>query len=192
MKKLYYSIRGWFLYELKYYPRSFIDGIKNLWKWFPVIWKDRNWDGNFIYEVIRFKLNNQAEYIGGKNRHTSAKRDAELMKLTSRLIERCQNEYYDSEYMDYHDSNYIWIETKDYPGSKELDIEVVSEDFDEYFKKYPLQYKRIKSGEINRFDRPFKEKTKQIIAMELAYENQNRCRKLVFKIMERHIDGWWD
>jgi predicted YcjX-like family ATPase len=121
-----------------------------------------------------------------------AKRDAELMKLTSRLIERCQNEYYDSEYMDYHDSNYTWIEYKDYPGSKKLNIEVVSEDFDKYFKKYPLQYKRIKSGEINRFDRPFKEKTKQINAMELAYENQIRCRKLVFKIMERHIDGWLD
>ncbi len=48
------------------------------------------------------------------------------------------------------------------------------------------------SGEVSRFRRPIEEKDKQLIAMEIAHENQYRCRKLLFKIMERYIEGWWD
>ena len=58
--------------------------------------------------------------------------------------------------------------------------------------KYPIQYKRVLSGEINRVDRGGEEKDKQLIAMEIDHENQDRCRKLLFKIMERHIEGWLD
>jgi hypothetical protein len=144
-------------------------------------------------------LNNQAEYIGGKNRHTRAKRDAELMRLTSRLIQRCQDDHYDMEYMDYHESNLLWLDVTDkddipekYKNSKRLEIEEISENFDEYFKKYPRQYKRVMSGEVNRFSYPIEEKDKKLIAMEIAHENQDRCRKLVFKIMSNRVEGWWD
>jgi hypothetical protein len=30
------------------------------------------------------------------------------------------------------------------------------------------------------------------IAMEIAVNNQERSRKLLFKIMEENIEGWWD
>ncbi len=193
------KIRLWWDFDARYYHKDFIQGVKNLWKWFPVIWKDRDWDSHFIYEIIRVKLNNQADYIGGKNRHTRAKRDAELMKLCSRLIQRCQDDHYDMEYMDYHESNYNFVDITDeddipekYRKGKKLDIELVSENFDDYFKKYPRQYKRVMSGEVSRFRRPIEEKDKQVIAMEIAHENQDRCRKLLFKIMERRIEGWWD
>jgi hypothetical protein len=193
------KIRLWWKFEGRYYHKDFIEGVKNLWKWFPVIWKDRDWDTFFIYEIIRVKLNNQANYIGYHDRHTRAKRDSELMKLSARLIERCQNEFYDLEYMDYHKSDYNWLDVTDkdnipekYKGSKRLEIELVSENFDDYFKKYPIQYKKVLSGEVNRFISELGEKDKKIIAMEIAHENQDRCRKLLFKIMEKHIEGWWD
>lgn len=193
------KIRLWWDFDARYYHKDIIQGVKNLWKWFPVIWRDRDWDTNFIYEIIKVKLNNQADYIGGKNRHTRAKRDAELMKLCSRLIQRCQDDHYDMEYMDYHESNYNFVDITDeddipekYRKGKKLDVELVSENFDDYFKKYPRQYKRVMSGEVSRFRRPIEEKDKQVIAMEIAHENQDRCRKLLFKIMERRIEGWWD
>jgi len=94
--------------------------------------------------------------------------------------------------MDYHESNYNWLDVEDKPDLKKLDVELVSENFDDYFKKYPRQYKRVMLGELNRYNRPVEEKDKQVIAMEIAHENQDRCHKLLFKIMERHIDSWWD
>lgn len=186
------KIRLWWKFEGRYYHKDFIEGVKNLWKWFPVIWKDRDWDTFFIYEIIRIKLNNQANYIGYHDRHTRAKRDSELMKLSARLIERCQNEFYDLEYMDYHDTKYDFVPTDETEQWYKMEDKLVSENFDDYFKKYPIQYKKVLSGEVNRFIGEPGEKDKKIIAMEIAHENQDRCRKLLFKIMERHIEGWWD
>jgi hypothetical protein len=189
---IFEKIRLWWKFDGRYYHKDFIEGVKNLWKWFPTIWRDRDWDHGFIYEVIKVKLKHQADYIGSHDRHTRAKRDSELMLLCARLIQRCQDEHYDMEYMDYHESNYNWVDVEDKPDLKKLEIEQLSENFDEYFKKYPLQYKRVMSGEVSRFSRPIEEKTKDIIAMEIAHENQDRCRKLLFKIMEQRIEGWWD
>jgi hypothetical protein len=157
---IFEKISLWWKFDGRYYHKNFIEGVKNLWKWFPVIWKDRDWDTNFIYELIRVKLNNQADYIGFHNRHTSAKRDAELMRLTSRLIKLCQDDYYDMEFMDYHESKFNWLDVEDKPDLKRLEIEEINENFDEYFKKYPRQYKRVMSGEVSRFSRPIEDKDK--------------------------------
>jgi len=32
------------------------NGIKNLITWFPIIWKDRNWDYEFFFDLLKFKL----------------------------------------------------------------------------------------------------------------------------------------
>ena len=30
--------------------------VKNLWLWFPIIWRDEDWDVGRLYDIIRFKL----------------------------------------------------------------------------------------------------------------------------------------
>jgi len=182
----------WWKFSGRYYHSDFIQGVKNLWKWFPTIWRDRDWDHGFIYEIIKVKLKNQSDYIGSRNTFISSKRNSELMKLTTRLIQRCQDDFYELELMDYHEIKLKFVPTDETEKWFRMEDTIVSERFDEYFKKYPLQYKRVLSGEINRFDRDGEEKEKNLIGMEKAHENQERCRKLLFKIMERHIDGWWD
>jgi hypothetical protein len=182
----------WWKFSGRYYHSDFIQGVKNLWKWFPTIWRDRDWDHGFIYEIIKVKLKNQSDYIGSRNTFISTKRNSELMKLTTRLIQRCQDDFYELELMDYQEIKLKFVPTDETEKWFRMEDTIVSERFDEYFKKYPLQYKRVLSGEINRFDRDGEEKEKNLIGMEIAHENQERCRKLLFKIMERHIDGWWD
>ena len=39
-----------------YKIKSFIISIKNLIKWFPIIWKDRDWDDHYIWEIMKNKL----------------------------------------------------------------------------------------------------------------------------------------
>ena len=63
--------------------------------------------------------------------------------------------------------------------------------FDDYFKKYPLVYKRVMNGE-GVIDRVGREEDKQLIAMNIGYINHDRARKMLFKIMEENIEGWWD
>lgn len=182
----------WWLEDVSYYPKHFREGIQNLWKWFPVIWKDRDWDSMFIYEILKFKITKQAKYIGSRDIHVSAKRDAEIMMLTTNLIQKCKDEHYGNEYSNYHKSNYNWLDIEGRPNYKKMDIELVTDNFDEYFKKYPRQYKRVMNGEINRYRSVDGQKDKKTIAMEISYENQNRCRILLFKVMSEHIGRWWN
>lgn len=162
--------------------KQFFKRIKNLVRWFPIIWKDQDWDDYYIFEILKFKLKNQAEYIGYHDRHMSAKRDAEIMMLCVRLIEKVQDEYYAGEYHDYYKSEIKFIDSISHPGSYEMEEEYISENFDEYFKKYPLIYRMV----------PDLNASKDRIAFEISRINEERAHKLLFKILEQNIRRWWD
>lgn len=183
--KLLEKIRLWWKFEGQYYHKDFAYGVKNLIKWFPVIWKDRDWDDHFIWRIMIQKLKNQSKYIGQRDYHTRAKRDAEIMMTCVRLMERVSDEYYNIEYMDYHDSDYNFIDSKDHPGYKELEIVENWEKYDDYFAKYPLVHKAVLKEYPNETD-------KYRIAMMIAHKNHNRARKLLFNLMDRNIECWWD
>ena len=114
------------------------------------------------------------------------------MRLVSKLIKLQQDDFYGMEYMDYHDTKYDFAPTDETEKWYRMEDTLISENFDDYFKKYPRQYKKVLLGKINRYGREVDETDKQRIAMEIAHENQDRCRKLIFKIMESEIERWWD
>ena len=178
--------------------KQFFVSVKNLIRWFPIIWKDRDWDDHFIWEIMKNKLRWQAKYIGDRDFHTRAEMDARRMRLCANLIDKVQDEWYQMEYMDYHESSMNWLDIPDKPDYKQLEIETTSERFDEYFKKYPLVYKKVLADKnLQPFGVDVREgetevDTKQRIAMNIAHYNHNRARKLLFKIIEENIEGWWD
>jgi hypothetical protein len=186
------KISLWWKFDGRYYHKDFVRGVKNLWKWFPVIWKDRDWDDHYIFEVLKFKINKQADYIGDRNIHVSAKRDAEIMRLVNRLIKLNQDEFYSMEYMDYHETKYDFIPTDKTEKWFTMADELISERFDDYFKKYPRQYKLVMSGKLNFYGKPMDVTDKKIVAMTIAHANQERCHKLLFDILKDNIRRWWD
>ena len=97
IKNIIEQIKLWWKFEGRYYHRDFINGVKNLWSWFPVIWKDRDWDHHYIFEILKFKLEKQAKHLAEVGFHNDAQRDAELMMTCVRLIDKLQNEYYYDE-----------------------------------------------------------------------------------------------
>jgi hypothetical protein len=190
---LFKRIKFWWKYDGKYYHKEFVRGIKKLWYWFPIIWKDRDWDTHFIYQVMKHKLKAQAKYISDSDRHTRAQQDARRMTICVKLIQLCQDETYAMEYMDYHKDRVWFTPCEDREGSSLYNSEVTSENFDDYFKKYPLIYKKVLRGEGPfTLDGRDKEEVRKVIAMNIAHVNQDRARKLLFKIMEENIEGWWD
>jgi hypothetical protein len=77
-----------------YRIKQFFRNIHNIIRWFPIIWKDRDWDHYYIFEILKFKLKNQSEHIGKYGNHISATHEAETMMLCVRLIDKVQNEFY--------------------------------------------------------------------------------------------------
>ena len=115
--------------------------------------------------------------------------------LVTRLIQHCQDETYAMEYMDYHDSKLLFSLLPNKKNGEELysvDVDSKNERFDEYFAKYPIQHKRVLNGELNIYDIDISEKDDKLIAMEIARENQERCRKLLHRILKDNLEKWWD
>lgn len=183
----------WWLKDARYYHKDFISGVKNLYKWLPIIWKDRNWDNFYIYQIMEFKLRNQAKYIGTNDRHTRAKKDARDMLICADLIAKIKDSYYDGEYMDYHKSEFEFLPLEDKPGFSELKINTISDDFDTYFKKYPSWKKRaIKYIKENKDRFTSDHNDDKLVAMVMGDLRQEKAKCLVFKIMSKNIDGWWE
>jgi hypothetical protein len=194
MKILFKNPSLWWKFEGRYYHKDFINGIKNLIKWFPIIWRDRDWDPQYIYTILQHKLELQSDGIGKRDILVSSQRQTEIMRTCARLIQRIKDGVYEGEHMDYHEDR-IWFEDiLNKPGFSTMESENISERFEEYFQKYPLIYKRVLNGEgiFNIENRENEIERKRVIAMNIAHLNQDRARKLLFKIMEENIEGWWD
>jgi len=169
-----------------YIIKQFFRSIRNLIRWFPIIWKDRDWDDYFIWEILKFKIRNQADYIGSHDRHVSAKRDAEIMYTCYRLMDDVQREFYGTEYMSYYDRDLDFVESESHPGHYEMrDGKLNFDNLDVYFAKYPRIYKQaVKTSLIK--------DSRLSIAVRMAQINEERAHKLLFKILEQNIRRWWD
>ena len=181
----------WWNHEGRYYHKMFITSVQNLWYWLPIIWKDRNWDSNFIFEIMIHKLKAQSKYIGSRGFHMRAERDAEIMMTCVRLMKLVQEETYSSEYSNYHRTKHWFEDIEDKPGISSWESRLLEENFEDYFKKYPLIYKRVLNGE-GVFGGKDRKEDKQVIAMNISHINHDRARKLLFKLMEENIERWWD
>ena len=55
------SDSAWERRTWKYYTpiwfNEIVTGISNLIKWTPTIYKDRDWDDHYIFEMLKFKFN---------------------------------------------------------------------------------------------------------------------------------------
>lgn len=188
-RKLWRKISLWWYHDGKYILSNIKHGLVNLRYWLPIIWKDRNWDHHYIFDILSHKLKAQSNYIGKRKMHVCAKRNAELMMTCVKLIDKINDDYYGMEYMDYHKTKH-WFEPADKEGYLTWESRELEEYFDQYFAKYPLIYRRVINGEGPFI--PDDKNDKQRIALNIAHINHNRARTLLFKIMEQNIEKWWD
>lgn len=190
---IFRKIYLWWQWQGKHIHTDIIAGIKKLWYWLPIIWKDRDWDSHYIYEILKHKLKAQAKYISDRDRHTRAQQDAGRMRICVKLIEKCQDNYYTLEHMDYAEDRHWFEPCKDGSGNSTWESENVWERYDDYIKKYPLIYKKVMKGEgLFTLDGKDENEIKSAIAMNIAHINQDRAKKLLFKIMQENIEKWWD
>ena len=194
IKEIYWS-------KIGYKVRGFFTSVGNLIKWFPVIWKDRDWDDHYIFEVFKFKLEKQAKYIKEKGFHTNSDLDAKRMMLCVKLMEKVQEEFYVMEYMDYEDKDFFFVPTgddiEDVLGGYYMETLLKKENLNDFFKKYPLVYKKIvtdKKYHIFKIDNEdlTSYEVKSRIALNIGRYNHERARKLLFKILSENIESWWN
>ena len=182
----YWRLYRWFRWDAKHLHRDIAQGFRNLWRWFPIIWKDRDWDDHFIFEVLKFKIKNTADYTEKKERFVGWENEVRYMRICEKLIDRIQEEYYQMESQDYRDMDMRFVPTED--NLYEVVFDVNRDDTDQYVKKYPHALRVAK--EDKRFESYFRDGRNGHIAVSIV--RHEKARKLLFKILERRIERWWD
>ncbi len=151
-------------------------GIKSLIKWFPIIWKDRNWDNYYIYVIIRHKLHLTEQLTRNYGHHLYHIKDAEKIKKCVILLDRLiEDEYHENVYKHFDEkwgqSEFNFTDSTEYPDCQRLHI------------TYP--------NVITKEDEKLQEKQNKLL-MHKPEEMKKQDLDLLFKTMRKHIQTWWD
>ena len=164
--------------------RSFLTGCKNVIRWSPTIFKDKDWDQWHIYNILQKKIEFQRQELINANRHTDINRDNRDMTIVLNLIERVNEGFYGVEYLDYSESKFRFepIEGDDEYYTMEQDV--ISENYDEYIKKYPSSVRKVlkEKPDLNKKD----------LCFWVARHNEEKAHDLLHKILKERIRHWWD
>lgn len=162
------------LYNLRYIPNRLKAGLKNLFKWFPIIWRDRDFDYAYLLEIVKFKLQNMISCFNSHIEVTSTSNEVRYMKICISLIEKIESDFYDFEPCDY------LLDT--HPSARKNDNTPT-----DFFKKYPGSYRKAIS------DPRFKNYTKSDdgIAIAMGMVRNEKARRILFSILNQKIQHWW-
>lgn len=182
----YWKVYRWFKWDFKHFHRDVTRGFKNLWRWLPIVWKDHDWDSDYIFEPLKFKIKNTADYIEKNKRFVGWEHEVRYMRICVKLIERIQSQYYVDEMHGYWETN-MRTELME-NGNYSLEFDDVRNDLSIYLSKYPNDKRRTlkskRSENVGDSDKSF--------AILMAYMRHERARKLLFDIIQDKIERWWD
>lgn len=176
------SARVW--RSLHWRIRYFIEGCKNIIRWAPTLYKDKDWDDWYIFTILQKKIEFQRKEIIYANRHTQVDRDNRDMTIVLNLIERVKEEYYGTEYHDYEESKFRFEPVEGKENLKSLEIDVLSEKYDEFLKKYPSSVRKVLK------ERP--DLNKRDLCYYVSKHNEKKSHDLLFKILKERMRLWWD
>ena len=155
-----------------YWIKRKIRQVKNVIEWLPVIWKQFDFDYSYSIDVFKHQIEKQANYLESDRACTmSAKDNAMRIRTTLRLMEKVYDEDYALEYQ-----------------AKLIELygeELMEYAFEDSFLKQ--NYELTESPE----------RIKEIYDMssKLWKESdlkQKKAHRILWLMVERNIQGWWD
>lgn len=144
-----------------------LDRLHNVWRWLPIIWKDRDWDHHFIFEILKFKLNNVANQLESTQWFVGYEREVQRIRLCIRLIELIQDEKYQ---IDAHDARMSNKVEKYLDTHKSTTFKVLTN----------KKYQQYRNGNRN------------LIAMNVGIYKHQQAKRILFTMLERYIEHWWE
>ena len=168
-----------YLHSIRERWYNFRYGVKNLIKWFKIIWADRNWDHVFIYKIIEHKLKLQSESMRSGiilDKDVYADQMLEVAELANRLADTWT--YYELPAIEDFDA--VWGETK-------FDFEPVEGSNGKYFtmvskKADGTDFTEEEEKEYRAARRVMNEQIKRQI---------NADKRRFFVRIANNIDHWW-
>lgn len=178
------GVSAWIWRKLHWRIRYFLGGCKNIIRWIPTLYEDKDWDHWYIYNILQKKIEFQRKEIVYANRYMQVDYDNRDMTIVLNLIERVKEGYYGTEYLDYSETKFRFEPIK---GDRELytmEQDVISENYDDYLKKYPSSVRKVskQTPDLNKED----------LCYYVAKHNEEKAHDLLHQILKERMGRWWD
>jgi hypothetical protein len=177
----------WWRAHLHWRIKEVIDGLSNIVRWIPTLYRDRDWDDSFILTILQKKIEHQREYLSKYSWSVDSERYMRDMTRVLNLIERVKKEHYGCEYFSYHENSLEFEDADGNPDLHEVFFNLKWEKYDEYLAKYPNTVRRVKQKfpEVDFSD-------KMRLCIFVSNENEKRAHSLLWRIMNERSREWWD
>ena len=162
------------------YPfRDFYRRVRNVFRWLPTIWNDRDWDDSYITEILIKKLEFTRDfYLSGKSYKLRSNETAEEIQEAINMLHKTRDswEFYEEPAVDEIDKK--WGKTT--------------------FEFIPLEGRYGVSEMVSKTEKAVTPEDKEKysedfrVAMKTARKEYEKDKKQAYKFIAKHIDGWWD
>lgn len=150
--------------------RNIKNGIRNLIKWFKIIWNDRDWDEYFIYKILYHKLNNMEQlFKSDKVIGARSLQIANELRLAKLLCKRIL------------DDNYLSNALTDYYNKYTIDDKLMT-----FENTEDKNYKQVVWTKDKKQINMYRKASKHSEYMEQQDKN------LFWSYISKKINGWWD
>jgi hypothetical protein len=166
------------------YPfRDFYRRVKNVLRWLPTIWKDRDWDNSYITEILIKKLELTRDfYLSDKAYSAEAGKVAnEIQEAIDRLhMTRDSWEFYEDPAMEQLERK--WGKTT---------FDFVPYKYDEY-GNILLYEMESETEKVNTEEEEEQYRIEFGKALDAARKQYRKDKKDAYKFIAKNIDKWWD
>ena len=166
------------------YPfRDFYRRTRNVLRWLPTIWKDRDWDNSYINEILIRKLEFTRDfYLSDKPYSLEAKKTAdEIQEAISRLHQTKDSwDFYEAPAMEQLEEKW---------GLTAFSFEPYEHDEKGNVLTYEMKSKTEKVNteeEEEQYSKEFRKTVKE------AREQYMKDKIKTYKFIAKNIDKWWD
>lgn len=192
--------------DVRYWPGQTYRRIKRLAEYAPVIWKNEDWDGGYIVDLLTYKVSRQRKrwqkmlkdphcYIC----HEGMDRDIERMLVVEKLLARHSDDFYEMEGAP-EPGTMNW-DPCTIPGMedhKQLRFDLTPEQetenerlVREYLARYPNDVRRTLKY-IAKNDMDPAGTSQASLRLWTAYNRNQRALDLAMDILKWRIPYWWD
>lgn len=166
------------------YPfRDFYRRVKNVLRWLPTIWKDRDWDDSYITEILIKKLEFTRDfYLSDKAYSAEADKVAdEIKEAIDRLhMTRDSWEFYEDLAMEQLEQKW---------GKTAFSFEPYKHDENGNVLSYEMKSKTenvIDAEDEEQYRKEFRE------TLDAARKQYMKDKIKAYKFIAKNIDKWWD
>lgn len=137
-------------------------GLKNLFLWLPIIWKDRQWDYIFLLRIILFKLQ-----LMHKNLEAEQHKKRKIY-ICILLLQRLVKEEYENTLFDAYEKKWGNANFTSQPS-------------------FNLTYEKITTDKDKK-----QAKKEMIEVLKQAQYLQQQDLEYLCKLFQKHLFTWWD